>query len=110
MSPSLEERIRQQIQSHPILLYMKGEKGAPACGFSAQVLQILESYQVPYHCENILEDWDLREGIKAYSQWPTIPQLYLAGEFIGGCDITMELHRKGQLKELLEKAQESSHS
>ena len=83
------------------MLFMKGEKTEPMCGFSAQVIHILNGYEVSYHTENVLSDWDLREGIKEYSNWPTIPQLYVSGKFVGGCDIVMELHRKGELDQIL---------
>ena len=98
-----KEKIQQTISDHSILLFMKGDKQQPQCGFSAQVVQILNSYEVDYHTVNVLEDWDIREGIKEFSQWPTIPQLYVEGKFLGGCDITMELHRKGELKKALVK-------
>tara|TARA_Y100001970_G_C14084556_1_gene776580 strand:+ start:774 stop:1091 length:318 start_codon:yes stop_codon:yes gene_type:complete len=94
-------KIEEVIQNNHILLFMKGEKDQPMCGFSAQVVQILNSYGVDYESCNVLEDWDLREGIKVYSSWPTIPQLYVGGKFVGGCDITMEMHRKGELEKVL---------
>ncbi|MCB9229423.1 MAG: Grx4 family monothiol glutaredoxin [Deltaproteobacteria bacterium] len=99
------DRIEQAIKNNRIMLYMKGEKTEPMCGFSAQVVHILNSYGLDYHTENVLEDWDLREAIKEYSSWPTIPQLYVDGQFIGGCDIVMELHRKGELPRLLNLAE-----
>jgi monothiol glutaredoxin len=80
---------------------MKGTKDSPQCGFSAQVVQILSIYGVDFKDIDVLQDWDIREGIKEYSSWPTIPQLYVQGEFVGGCDITMEMHRKGQLEAIL---------
>ena len=105
MNEQVAERIRKDIADNNVLLYMKGTKDQPMCGFSAQVVQVLNSYGVDFKGINILEDWDLREGIKEFSSWPTIPQLYIKGEFIGGCDITMELHRKGELKNILAKIQ-----
>lgn len=98
---SIKNAIEQDIQNNNIMLFMKGEKTEPMCGFSAQVLQILNSYEVNYETKNVLADWDLREGIKEYSNWPTIPQLYVKGDFVGGCDIVMELHRKGELEAIL---------
>ncbi len=95
------EKIKADLSSHPIVVYMKGTKEEPMCGFSAQVVQILKGYGVDFKTINILEDWDLREGIKAFSSWPTIPQVYVKGKFIGGCDITSELHRKGELEAIL---------
>ena len=94
-------RIKDLIEKNRVMLFMKGDKEQPMCGFSAQVIHILNSYGVEFATENVLADWDIREGIKTFSNWPTIPQLYIDGKFVGGCDITMELHRKGQLKELL---------
>jgi monothiol glutaredoxin len=99
----IHTKIAQSIQTNPVMLFMKGTREAPQCGFSAQVVKILDSYGVDYATMNVLDDWDLREGIKSYSNWPTIPQLYIDGKFIGGCDITMEMHRKGDLSPLLQK-------
>lgn len=104
MEASVHNRIESSIKNNSVMLYMKGTKEAPQCGFSAQVVSILNSYGVDYTTEDVLTDWDLREGIKEYSSWPTIPQLYIAGEFIGGCDIVMEMHRKGALQAVLDKA------
>ncbi|MBP9706462.1 MAG: Grx4 family monothiol glutaredoxin [Oligoflexales bacterium] len=101
MTDAVHDKIKQSIDSNPIVLFMKGTKSQPMCGFSAQVVQVLNAYGVDYKDFNVLDDWDLREGIKSYSNWPTIPQLYVNGKFIGGCDITMELHRKGELKSML---------
>jgi monothiol glutaredoxin len=91
------ERIKQAITENKIYLFMKGTKDQPMCGFSAQVVNILNSYGVDYKTFNVLDDWDMREGIKEFSNWPTIPQLYVNGKLVGGCDITMEMHRKGEL-------------
>jgi monothiol glutaredoxin len=102
MSDQTQEQIAALIQNNPVVLFMKGSKTAPQCGFSAQVVKILDSYHVPYETIDVLEDWNLREGIKSYSNWPTIPQLYIRGKFIGGCDIAMELHRKGELAKAFE--------
>ncbi len=93
--------IKSDIESNPIFLYMKGTPESPMCGFSAQVVQVLKAYGVSYGARNVLEDWDIREGIKKFANWPTIPQLYIKGKFIGGCDIVSEMHRKGELAELL---------
>ena len=98
---NISNQIQEAIDNNRVMLFMKGTKDSPMCGFSAQVIQILNSYGVNYECANVLEDWELREGIKAFSNWPTIPQLYVDGKFIGGCDITMEMHRKGELGKLL---------
>ncbi len=99
------EQIKADIANNPICLFMKGTKEAPQCGFSAHVVQILNSYGLPYHTVNVLDDWNIREGIKSYTNWPTIPQLYVKGQFVGGCDITAELHRKGELKGVLSTVQ-----
>lgn len=98
-SPS--EKIQSLIDNNKIFLFMKGFKNEPMCGFSAQVIHILNTAGVEYETFNILDDWDIREGIKEFSNWPTIPQLYVNGKFIGGCDITMELARKGELDTIL---------
>lgn len=99
------QQIKRDIEGNSICLFMKGTPEAPMCGFSAHVVQILNSYGVKYHAVNVLDDWDIREGIKAYASWPTIPQLYVKGKFIGGSDITAEMHRKGQLADVLKAAQ-----
>lgn len=96
------ERIQGEIHQHPVMLYMKGTPMFPQCGFSARVVQILSHLQVPFQSANVLEDMELREGIKEFSQWPTVPQLYVKGEFVGGCDIVMEMFQSGELESLLE--------
>jgi monothiol glutaredoxin len=98
-------QIKSDIESNPICLFMKGTPEAPQCGFSAHVIQILNSYGVKFHAVDVLADWDIREGIKKHTGWPTIPQLYVKGKFVGGCDITAEMHRKGQLGDVLKGAQ-----
>lgn len=95
------EKIKQDVEGNSVCLFMKGTPDSPQCGFSAQVIQILNSYGVKYHTVDVLADWDLREGIKKFANWPTIPQLYVKGKFVGGCDITSELHRKGKLGDVL---------
>lgn len=95
------DRIKTEIESNPVTLFMKGTADQPMCGFSAQVVHVLKGYGVPFHAINVLEDYDIREGIKEFANWPTIPQLYVNGKFVGGCDITMELHRKGELAQIL---------
>jgi monothiol glutaredoxin len=94
-------RIEREISENPVMLYMKGTALFPQCGFSARVVQILNHLGVPFATANVLEDPDLRDGIKQYSAWPTIPQLYVAGEFIGGCDIVTEMFQSGELETLL---------
>ncbi len=95
------ERIESDIKSNPVVLYMKGTPVFPQCGFSARVVQILSHIGVPFKGVNVLEDMEIREGIKAYANWPTIPQLYVQGEFVGGCDIVMEMFQAGELQSML---------
>jgi len=97
----IKTQIESDIKENKVLLYMKGNKMAPMCGFSGQVIQALNECGVAYDTRDILLDEDLRQGIKDYSDWPTLPQLYVNGEFIGGCDIVMEMYESGELKELL---------
>lgn len=99
---SVQERIRNDVANNPIVLYMKGTSQAPQCGFSAVVVQILNTIGVHFKDVNVLEDIDVRQAIKDYSNWPTIPQLYIMGEFIGGCDIVREMYQSGELQVLLQ--------
>ena len=101
MTSPTEARIQREITDNPVMLYMKGNPQFPQCGFSSRVVQILNHLGVKYNSANVLEDAELREGIKAFSQWPTIPQLYVAGEFVGGCDIVTEMFQSGELESLL---------
>lgn len=96
-----KKEIEKDIQTHPIILYMKGNRLMPQCGFSARVVHILEELGKPYETRNVLEDDELRQAIKEYSDWPTLPQLYIKGEFIGGCDIVTELYETGELEKLI---------
>lgn len=98
---AISETIQKDITDNKVMLYMKGLPDAPQCGFSAQVVQILKSYGVPFNAKNVLADPELRQGIKDFANWPTIPQLYINGEFVGGCDIVMEMHQNGELKTAL---------
>ena len=100
-SPTID-RIQSEITENPVMLYMKGTAMFPQCGFSARVVQILTHMGVPFKTANVLEDAELRDGIKQFSNWPTIPQLYVAGEFVGGCDIVTEMYQSGELKTALE--------
>jgi monothiol glutaredoxin len=93
--------IQTHIDSAPVMLFMKGTPMFPQCGFSARVIQILKHAGVPFKTVNVLEDPEIRDGIKAFSNWPTIPQLYVKGEFIGGCDIVTEMYQSGELQTLL---------
>ena len=99
--PEVFERIRDEIGKNDVLLFMKGTPVFPQCGFSAATVDALSQLGVKFHGINILVDPDLREGIKEFSQWPTIPQLYVKGEFVGGCNIVSEMFENGELKDLL---------
>lgn len=101
MADTVFERIKNDIENNDVMLYMKGTPMFPQCGFSARVVQILTHVGVPFQSANVLEDMELREGIKQFSQWPTIPQLYVKGEFVGGCDIVTEMFQAGELETLL---------
>src|SRR5215471_17642820 len=101
MANDVFERIESEITENPVMVYMKGTAMFPQCGFSARVVQILTHLEVPFRTANVLEDQELREGIKQFSQWPTIPQLYVKGEFVGGCDIVTEMFQSGELEMLL---------
>ena len=93
--------IRTQIQSHNVVLFMKGNEKFPMCGFSATVVQILKTLDVDFQAVDVMKDNELREGIKIFTNWPTIPQLYVKEEFIGGCDIIREMYQTGELQNLL---------
>jgi monothiol glutaredoxin len=99
----ITDRIHQDITDHPVVLYMKGTPVFPQCGFSAAVVQILTHMGVKFKGIDVLGDPAIRQGIKEFSSWPTIPQLYVKGEFVGGCDIIREMFESGELKELLAK-------
>ena len=98
---TLEEQIKNDIKSNPIILYLKGTKTMPMCGFSATVVNILNAYDINYKDINVLEDPNIRIKLSEYSNWPTIPQLFVNGELIGGCGITVELFQNGELKKIL---------
>tara|TARA_B100000902_G_scaffold371617_1_gene397848 strand:- start:633 stop:947 length:315 start_codon:yes stop_codon:yes gene_type:complete len=101
----LKDQIINDINNNPIILYMKGSKDQPRCGFSAKVVNILNRYSVVYHDVNIFEDPEIRVKLSEYSNWPTIPQLFVKGELIGGCDIVMELDSKGELESILKSSE-----
>ena len=105
---NVHERIQELVDSHPLLLFMKGSKLFPQCGFSNTAVQILQAYDVDFHTVDVLSDDAIRQGVKEFSQWPTIPQLYVAGDFIGGSDIMIELYQTGELGEMIEKARADS--
>ena len=98
----VQDWIRKTVASNDVVLFMKGQKAMPQCGFSAQVAHILGLLGVDYKDINVLQDLGIREGIKAFSNWPTIPQLYVKGEFVGGCDIVREMAQAGELQQLFE--------
>jgi len=101
MTSPVFEQIQSDIDENDVVLYMKGTPVFPQCGFSAAVVQILSLLQVPFKGIDVLPDADLRQGIKDFSNWPTIPQLYIKGEFVGGCDIVREMYEAGELQDML---------
>ncbi|GAB5387374.1 MAG: Grx4 family monothiol glutaredoxin [Alphaproteobacteria bacterium] len=102
MTNPVHDRIAKEIAENDVVLYMKGSPVMPQCGFSAAVSQVLQHMGVNYHSVDVLQDMDVREGIKEFTQWPTIPQLYVKGEFVGGCDIVREMFESGELMEMLQ--------
>lgn len=94
--------IKEHVEANPIMLYMKGNPSMPMCGFSARVVGVLQEEGVDFSSVNVLDYPDIREGVKKFSEWPTIPQLYIGGEFVGGCDIVTSMHESGELKEMLD--------
>jgi monothiol glutaredoxin len=101
MEKTVLERIKQAIASDRVVLFMKGTRNFPMCGFSAATVQVLQQLGVPFTTFDVLADPELREGIKEFSNWPTIPQVYIDGKFIGGCDIVRELYESGELNDLI---------
>jgi monothiol glutaredoxin len=101
MSPDLKNQIEHEIKNNKIVIYMKGTANAPMCGFSARSVEILQSYNIPIRDFNILSSEELRQGIKEFTNWPTIPQIFINGEFVGGCDIITEMHENGELATML---------
>lgn len=102
MTDTAHQTIKSEIDAHDVMLFMKGTPQFPQCGFSAAVVQILDYLEVQYGSMNVLADEDIRHGIKTFSDWPTIPQLYVKGEFVGGCDIVREMFEKGELRPYLQ--------
>jgi monothiol glutaredoxin len=100
----VQDRIRKELASAPVVLFMKGTPDFPQCGFSAQTAGALRKLGVSFHAVNIFDDLEMRDALKQFSNWPTYPQLYVKGELVGGCDIAMEMYRNGELKTLLETA------
>ncbi|KAI0060644.1 glutaredoxin-like protein [Artomyces pyxidatus] len=107
LSSDTRSQIQKAVDASPLVLFMKGTPSRPECGFSRAVIQVLDLHGVPpdkMKTYNVLEDSELRSGIKEFSEWPTIPQLYVNGEFVGGCDIVLGMHQSGELEELLQKS------
>jgi monothiol glutaredoxin len=104
MTPEVQQRIDDLVQNNKIMVFMKGTKLMPQCGFSNNVVQILNVLGVPFETYDVLSDPEIRQGIKEYSSWPTIPQVYINGEFVGGSDIMVELYQKGELQQMVEVA------
>ena len=104
MTPEVRTRIDKLVNENKIVVFMKGSKLMPQCGFSNNVVQILNTLGVPYETVDILADQEIRQGIKEHSNWPTIPQIYLNGEFVGGSDIAIELYQSGELQQMVEVA------
>ncbi|MEY4519327.1 MAG: hypothetical protein RLZZ499_1926 [Cyanobacteriota bacterium] len=104
MTPELKAKIEQLLNQNKIMVFMKGSKLMPQCGFSNNVVQILNTLGVPYETVDILAEPEIRQGIKEYSNWPTIPQIYINGEFVGGSDIVIELYQNGELQQMVEVA------
>jgi len=101
MDDTLKQKIENDIKNNKVFLYMKGTPEAPQCGFSSQAINLLQHHKVEFRTSNVLEDEDIRNGIKEYSDWPTVPQLYVNGEFVGGCDVMTEMHNSGDLEKVL---------
>ena len=97
-------KIDEQVKNNKVMLYMKGNPDFPQCGFSAHTVEILRSYGVPFETEDVLANPEIRDGVKRYSNWPTIPQIYINGKFVGGCDILHELHERGELAPMIKEA------
>jgi monothiol glutaredoxin len=104
MTPEIKEKIDALVGQNKVLVFMKGNKLMPQCGFSNNVVQILNSLGTPYETVDVLEDEGIRQGIKEYSSWPTIPQVYINGDFIGGSDVVIEMYQKGELQQMVEVA------
>jgi monothiol glutaredoxin len=103
------ERIKQQVESNPIVIYMKGTPEFPMCGFSSRAAQAMATTGVPFAYVNVLEDSEIFQNLPRYANWPTFPQIYINGELIGGCDITLELYESGELKKMMETAANNAH-
>ena len=105
---TIQDRIQAEVERAPIVLFMKGTPQCPRCGFSSRVVQALKACGADFHSINVLEDPEIRANLPRYSNWPTFPQLFIQGELIGGCDITCELHEKGELQKMVADAQKGA--
>lgn len=106
MSDDVIKAIDQEVRDNPVVIYMKGTPRFPMCGFSAATIEVLNEVGVPFKAIDILAEQEKREGVKAYTNWPTIPQVFVGGKFVGGCDIVRELHSRGELAPMIRKAAE----
>ncbi len=104
------ERIKQQVETHPVIIYMKGTPQLPQCGFSSRTIEALKSMEVEFAFVNVLSDPEIFQNLPRYADWPTFPQVYVDGELIGGCDITLEMHASGDLEKMVKKAIEKKAS
>ncbi|MFM8314275.1 MAG: Grx4 family monothiol glutaredoxin [Deltaproteobacteria bacterium] len=102
MSTDVQKKIAEDVKSHKIIMYVKGHKGMPMCGFSKRVMDIFMDLGVDFETRDVLSDPEIREGVKQFTQWPTIPQIFINGEFVGGCDIVTDLYVSGELKKMVE--------
>ena len=100
----VHERIDRELSDNDVVLYMKGTPAMPQCGFSAATVDVFNQLDVPYETRDVLQDPELRQGIKDFSNWPTVPQVYIGGKFVGGCDIVLEMHERGELEPLVKEA------
>jgi monothiol glutaredoxin len=107
MDPNFKARVDGLVRDNKVLLFVKGTKSFPQCGFSGAVIQIFKEIGAPFECVNVLADQEIRQGMKEYSNWPTFPQVYVGGEFVGGADIVREMHQKGELGPMVKKVVES---
>jgi monothiol glutaredoxin len=108
MSSTILEEIASEVKSAPVVVYMKGTPRFPMCGFSAATVEVLNEIGVPFKAIDVLAEGDKRDGVKEFTRWPTIPQLFVAGSFVGGCDIVREMHSRGELEPLIRAAAEAS--
>lgn len=108
MSRSVMDEIKQEVEQNKVLIYMKGSAEMPRCGFSAAAVDAIQRLGVPFHAVNVLDDPEKWQAVKVFSQWPTIPQIYVGGEFLGGCDIIREMYANGELQQKVEAATETA--